>query len=152
MVGLILQRAGFEEPIIAAGILHDVIEDTPTTAEVLRAEFGPEVAELVLWLSEDKLDVYGQKRPWEVRKQEHFEKLLRAPTAAKAIALADKLHNLHSVQLDVAAGRPIWAKFNSPKDRWLWNAERMVEACASNDPRIVGLVAECREALANLSR
>lgn len=144
MVALLLQRYGFEDEIIAAGLLHDVVEDTPVTEEELAAEFGPHVAELVHWVSETKKGPDGHTLPWEVRKQTKIEKLRKAPLPAKAVALADKLHNLFSTLDDVRAGLPIWTKFNAPKERCLWDAERIVEICSGDDPRLGRMAGDCR--------
>jgi hypothetical protein len=47
-----LSRWGESDPeLLQAALLHDTVEDTPTTVEELRAGFGPEVADLVDWLT-----------------------------------------------------------------------------------------------------
>src|SRR5262245_5687981 len=86
MVALLLQRAGFEDEVIAAAALHDVAEDAGVTIKELRREFGPRVAELVEHMTERKLDGDGRERPWDVRKQEHFDQLRVADVDVKAIA------------------------------------------------------------------
>ena len=52
------------EEVIAAGILHDTLEDTETTFEDLAEVFGVHVANLVQAASE-----HGKTLPWEVREQ-----------------------------------------------------------------------------------
>jgi (p)ppGpp synthase/HD superfamily hydrolase len=47
-VGIILQQAGCKEEVVAAGILHDTLEDTETTEEDLLTLFGPVVLEIVM--------------------------------------------------------------------------------------------------------
>ena len=42
-VALILDRAGFEEDVVIAGLLHDVVEDTGATFDDVAAGFGPAV-------------------------------------------------------------------------------------------------------------
>jgi (p)ppGpp synthase/HD superfamily hydrolase len=150
MVALILQRAGFDDTTVAAGILHDVVEDTSLTTSEVRTSFGSDVAALVGWLSEDKRDAAGVEKPWATRKDEHYERLQRAPLEAKAIALADKLHNLSSALHDLECGRPVWSRFKAPKEQWLANAARMVEACDGDDKRLQALVGECRTVLNQL--
>src|SRR5207253_1805696 len=93
-VAMILDRLGFPEPVVIAGLLHDAVEDTEATPEQVRERFGPEVADLVHHCSEIKTDDQGRKRPWIDRKRDHLEALASAPLAARAILLADKLHNL----------------------------------------------------------
>src|SRR4051812_29594254 len=102
-VGWILDRLGFPEDVVVAGLLHDVVEDTEATLEQVRAQFGPRVAALVDHCSEIKTDAQGRKRPWIDRKRDHLEALAAAPVEARAVALADKLHNLLSIQLDLHA-------------------------------------------------
>ena len=61
--------------------------------------------------------------------------------------LADKLHNLISIRLDLAEGRPVWASFNADRDQVLWYYEAMIDACRSDDPGLARLADECRELL-----
>src|SRR5438045_7386901 len=63
-VGMMLARAGCPEEVIAAGILHDTVEDTYITLEYLRETFGEQVTLIVEGCSEPD---HGSA-PWEVRK------------------------------------------------------------------------------------
>ncbi len=66
-VALILQRAGFDDDaILAAAVLHDVVEDTDYSAEQLAADFPQPVPEYVAALTERKFDAAGEKRPWAI--------------------------------------------------------------------------------------
>ena len=120
-VMIVLCRAGWgeDDDLLAAAALHDVLEDTPTTPGDLAARFPPRVCELVAALSERKRDETGAKIPWEVRKAEHRARLAAADAPTRALALADKLHNLRSLQCDLANGADAWGLFNAPRDRWL---------------------------------
>ena len=51
-VAKIVENHGGSNAMIAAALLHDVLEDTSVTFDVLETEFGSEVAELVLWLTD----------------------------------------------------------------------------------------------------
>lgn len=95
LVGLMLTRAGYNDEIVAAGILHDVIEDCGVSLNELRAQFGPKVARLV-----DQVSEPSKIHSWEFRKQAYRAKLEKADVGALAIAAADHLHNLQSL-LDV---------------------------------------------------
>src|SRR5258708_10430764 len=68
-VGLILARANASEDVVAAGILHDTIEDSSdqkkVTPEMLVDRFGNNVADLVDSVTEQRKDL-----PWEERKRE----------------------------------------------------------------------------------
>ena len=70
----------------------------------VEARFGAEVAETGRHCSEIKLDAQGRKRPWIDRKRDHLAALGQAPVAARAVMLADKLHNLSSIVVDLDAG------------------------------------------------
>ena len=117
----VLCRSGWgeDDELLAAAALHDVLEDTPTTPANLAARFPPRVCELVAALSERKRDETGAKIPWEVRKAGHRARLAAADAPTRALALADKLHNLRCVQCDLANGVDAWELFNAPRDRWL---------------------------------
>src|SRR4051812_3152625 len=119
-VALILDRLGFDERGLIAGLLHDVVEDTDATHDQVAERFGPEVAETVRHCSEIKDDEQGRKRPWIDRKRDHLKVLAGAPAAARAVILADKLHNLLSIALDLQEGRPVWDGFHAGRDQVLW--------------------------------
>ena len=150
-VALILARLGFDDEVLAAAVLHDVLEDTPATVEQLRQQFGARVADLVDWTSETVTDARGGKRPWEDRKRDKVAKLASAPLEAKALALADALHNavatLHELQQD---GPKVWHKFNAPPERRLAHLRALLAACQHDDPRVRRLAEECQQVLAEL--
>jgi guanosine-3',5'-bis(diphosphate) 3'-pyrophosphohydrolase len=150
-VAMILDRAGFDEEVVIAGLLHDLVEDTDVTLVQVREGFGDRVAEIVAHCSEEKLDDGGRKRPWIDRKRDHLEAVLGAPESVKAVVLADKLHNLLSIQLDLLEGRNVWESFNAGKDRVLWYHGAMLEACRSDDPRLSSLLEDCRALLAEVA-
>ena len=157
-VTLILCRAGFDDDaILAAALLHDAVEDTDYTAEMLAADFPPDIATWVAATTERKRDEHDQPRSWEDRKREHLDQIAAAPLEARAIVLADKLHNLGSMLYDRAAGEPLWERFNAPRERILWYHREMIERAAmGNDPsenrddRLAALAKSCREVLARL--
>jgi len=147
-VALILDRLGFPEEVVIAGLLHDAVEDTEATLEQVRARFGPEVAAIVGHCSEVKTDARGRKRPWIDRKRDHLEALAAAPDAARAVVLADKLHNLLSIQLDLHDGLPVWSTFHADRTQVLWYYRTTIERCSAGDERLGLLARHCRELLA----
>ena len=74
--------------VLAAGLLHDTIEDTATDYDAIAEEFGPRVADLVAALTKDK------RLPEGRREREYFAQLSRAPLSAKFCKVADTLHNI----------------------------------------------------------
>jgi guanosine-3',5'-bis(diphosphate) 3'-pyrophosphohydrolase len=146
-VAMILDRLGFPEEVVIAGLLHDVVEDTEATLDQVRSAFGAEVAEIVRHCSEVKLDAQGRKRPWIDRKRDHLDALATAPLSALAVVLADKLHNLRSIQLDLQEGRPVWSQFHADREQVLWYYRSAIEQLGGNDPRLEALTRQCRQVL-----
>ena len=105
---------------------------------------------LVACLSETKRDSRGVSRSWEVRKQEHIAHLRTAPPAARAITLADKLHNLETILHDLAAGDIRLDQFNAPPDRLIWYYEQITAAADDATPALATLAAACRDVLDRL--
>lgn len=86
----VLKRFGINDPeILAAGWLHDAIEDTDTTAENLRFLFGSRIADLV----DAVTDGPGQTR--ELRKARPYRLIPQCPGAV-ALKLADRIANLEA--------------------------------------------------------
>ena len=142
---MILLRAGIDDDeILAAALLHDVVEDTEHTLEMLAADFPPKVVQLVAAMTERKHDRDGRKRTWQERKDEHLRHMAAEPWEARAIVLADKLHNLGSMEVDLVQGEDLWSRFNAPPDRILWYHREMVAAAEQGDPRLAKLATECR--------
>lgn len=68
-----------DEDVLAAAVLHDVLEDTSVTEEELRETVGGHVTELVLAVSENKRREQPAEMTWRLRKQESVERLLKEP-------------------------------------------------------------------------
>jgi GTP pyrophosphokinase len=82
---------------IAAGLLHDIVEDTPTSIERVRDLFGPQVADVVEGVT--KLSAL-QFASSEERQAETFRKMLLAMVAdvrVIMVKLADRLHNMRTL-------------------------------------------------------
>jgi (p)ppGpp synthase/HD superfamily hydrolase len=146
-VAMILDRAGFDEDVVIAGLLHDVVEDTDATIADVEAGFGMAVAEIVGLCSEIKYDAEGRKRPWIDRKRDHLAALAGASPSAWAVILADKLHNLTCIKFDLAEGPPVWGQFNADRAQVLWYYRATIDAQRPGDPRVEALAAACRAVL-----
>jgi (p)ppGpp synthase/HD superfamily hydrolase len=123
-VGLILERAGCDEETVAAGILHDVIEDCGVTAEEITALFGSRVALLVKAVSEPPKSV-----PWRERKAAYVAQLRAAPVEAISIATADHLYNMHSLLTSLRASSDTWNMFHADREEKI-RVERQVHEIA----------------------
>lgn len=114
-VMLFLTECGCSFECVAAGVLHDTLEDTETTREELVAEFGVHIADLVAAESEDK------SKSWQERKQATIDGLKTASEETKMICLADKLSNLQSMVYDYATvGEKLWTFFHADRERSAW--------------------------------
>jgi (p)ppGpp synthase/HD superfamily hydrolase len=113
----ILIRAGSPEHVVIAGVLHDTIEDTPVSIDLIRSQFGPSVAELVLAVSEP-----DKQAPWEARKSHTLDTLESTPLPeALLVALADKLDNIRAIRDGLHTdGVEFWTRFNRPKHQQEW--------------------------------
>ena len=98
-VAWILAEMELDEVAIAAGLLHDLLEDTETTAEELEFEFGPDVTRLVVALT--KLSDYESSfSSREATEAENFRRLLLASmddVRVILVKLADRLHNMRTL-------------------------------------------------------
>jgi (p)ppGpp synthase/HD superfamily hydrolase len=115
-VGFILARAGCSDEVIAAGILHDTLEDTLLGIDRIEAMFGSKVTALVKGCSEP-----DKSLPWEVRKKRFIDSMQNAPLDVRVIACADRLHNLRTMVRDLEAVREdLWNRFNRGRSAQAW--------------------------------
>ncbi len=142
-VGMILARHGYDGEVVAAGILHDTLEDTKATADDLRREFGDRVAALVEGASEP-----AKWRPWLQRKRHTIEFLQTAPLDMRVVSAADKLHNLLTMERDLAAvGEVFWRRFQRGRSEQEWYYRQVAAAITRNGPEESPLFGEMLAAL-----
>ena len=97
-VGVILAEIGMDEKALCAGLLHDVVEDTACTLDMLEKEFGSEVAMLVDGVTKLTNLEFESK---EERQAENIRKMFLAMSKdirILVIKLCDRLHNLRTIQ------------------------------------------------------
>jgi (p)ppGpp synthase/HD superfamily hydrolase len=123
-VGMILMRAGYSDELVAAGILHDTVEDTEVTLDDLKREFGPQIAKIVAGCSEPDKSLL-----WEERKEHTIEFLKTASLEIQAVACADKLHNVRSLLSDYQQdGDEIWKRFKRGKEKQEWYYRNIIDS------------------------
>ena len=96
-VAKILADLGMDEATVAAGLLHDIVEDTDYSKEQLTADFGEEIALLVDGVTKLSSLVADSK---EIRQAESMRKMFLAMSKdirVLIIKLADRLHNLRTI-------------------------------------------------------
>ncbi len=123
-VAMELARNGADDSLIAAGYLHDTIEDAFITREQLIAAFNEKVADLVTADSEDKT------KSWEERKTAALEDLRKpGDRDHKMLMCADKLSNLRSIRDEVAEkGEDAWSLFKRGREQQAWLFRETVDA------------------------
>ena len=98
-VAKLLDEAGYGDHVVAAGALHDVLEDTDVEMEELERSFGPEVAGLVSSLTEDpSVDPKAEQRA-ALRRQ-----VQDAGEEAAAVFAADKVSKARELRLKAEHG------------------------------------------------
>jgi len=95
-VARLLGALRYGEEVLAAALLHDVVEDTAVTLEDIREAFGQRVALLVDCVSEDPALPGGE------RKRAYHDRVRLAPRDARAICAADKVSNVEDLLLAAA--------------------------------------------------
>jgi guanosine-3',5'-bis(diphosphate) 3'-pyrophosphohydrolase len=97
-VALVLAEMKLDSTAIAAGLLHDAIEDTKAEAEEIRAKFGEQVEHIVEGVTKiDKIQFANR----EDRQAENVRKMLLAMVSdvrVVLIKLADRLHNMRTLE------------------------------------------------------
>ena len=93
VAGIVSQHGGSDAQIAAAW-LHDVVEDTGVTIEIIREEFGIEVADLVGWLTDVSRPEQGNRATRKAIDRAHTA---MAPADAQTIKLADLISNCTSI-------------------------------------------------------
>jgi guanosine-3',5'-bis(diphosphate) 3'-pyrophosphohydrolase len=113
LANLLANEAGVEDDyVIVAALLHDTVEDTDTTADELRAEFGTMVLGYVLEVTDDKSLPKAERKAAQIAHAAHIS------YGAKLVKLADKICNLRDVADNPPADWPLqrrieyfdWAK------------------------------------------
>ena len=102
-----------DQELLAAAVLHDVVEDTDYTVEDLEKKFGPRVAALVAGESDSLYENQSEAASWHIRKQEAIDRIKAQSREAKMVALGDKLSNMRAIYRDYhELGDKLWQRFH----------------------------------------
>ena len=99
LANVLCNEGGITDPmILAAALLHDTLEDTETDYEELRGQFGDDIADVVVEVTDTK---------WlsrEARKRLQISKASHSSARARAVKIADKICNLRDILAQPAGG------------------------------------------------
>ena len=113
-VGAIVGTMTDSQEVIAAGVLHDVVEDAGISIEEIGEKFGARVMELVASETENKREELPAEATWKIRKEESLEKLrVTNDIEVLMIWIGDKLSNIRAIYRDyLVEGDAIWNRFH----------------------------------------
>ncbi len=150
----LLHDAGAPDHLVAAGVLHDVIEKTEATVSDLRAQFGPAITALVVSVSDDDRIAGYARRKAALRRQ-----VAGAGDEALTLFAADKLSKLRELRRETTAqndgdpttqGRP-----REPRARRLRHYQRslaLLEERLPQSPLVAALRDELQSFLGELAQ
>ncbi len=98
-VACLLHEAGYADEVVAAGVLHDVLEDTDAEQSDLESRFGTRVAELVEAVSEDPSIEDDAERRTALRRQ-----VAAAGECAAVVFAADKVSKARELRVRMSRG------------------------------------------------
>jgi len=115
-VGMILAKYGMSDEVICAGILHDTVEDTDMTLDMIEAQFGTLVRTYVNYCSEN-----DKSLTWRERKEQYLSQIQEAPIDVLFIVCVDKLTNITSIYRNLdTLGNELWDNFNAGFESQKW--------------------------------
>jgi (p)ppGpp synthase/HD superfamily hydrolase len=146
-----LSERGYSDEVLAAALLHDVVEDSELEVEDVRRAGGDRVAEIVGAMTDDDGD-----KPYAARKREHRRRVETAGLETLAVYAADKLTNLSMLRDAYAAeGEGIASELKVPLDEkvavWTEDLE-MLGRKSDGEPALADLADELAEQLRSLAR
>jgi len=121
---LLSDYAGIEDVnVIVAALLHDTVEDTDATVDEIEQEFGSEVRDIVIEVTDDKSLPSGK------RKQLQIEHAAGLSHAARLVKLADKICNLQ----DILAHPPVNWSLERKREYFDWAKAVIDQVRGTND-------------------
>lgn len=130
-VAAIVSTITSDEAVLAAAMLHDVIEDTQVSANILGEIVGDEVLSLVLSETEEKYRNLPASETWKRRKEESLVELRNSTDRrVKILWVSDKLSNMRAFcRRYKKDGDALWQDFNmKDKSQQCWYYTEVLKA------------------------
>jgi (p)ppGpp synthase/HD superfamily hydrolase len=121
VASIALEFGATEDQAIAA-LLHDAIEDGGIQyANIIKAQFGDRVHNLVQGCTDGTPDASGKKAPWLERKTAYLHHLEASSDEVLLVSCSDKLHNARAIVSDlIKEGPSVFNRFSSTTEQTLW--------------------------------
>ena len=130
-VANILKEYDFDQNVISAGYLHDVVEDTKYEIENIKKMFGEDIASLVWGASEE-----DKSLSWEERKEHTIEKTKTLDLRHKAVICADKISNLEDLRiLYELNGESVFSSFKRGFESQKWYYTEVYNSLIMNEDK-----------------
>ncbi len=126
-----LYESGFsnDDNILAAALLHDVVESTDCTREYIYKEFGPDIASLVNSVSESDPNL-----PWETRKRETIYRMKTLDLRHKVLKGADGWDNTEDLVIKFGiAGKKDFSSFKRGEAKKIWYWDNLYQSLTYNN-------------------
>lgn len=128
-VAMLLEQYGYDDNVVAAGYLHDVVEDTPYTIEDIERYFGEDIKRLVMNASEP-----DKSLSWEERKMHTINNTKHLPLRNKLIICADKINNLEDIMIKFQkTGERDFSRFKRGEEKQKWYYTNIYKSLIYNE-------------------
>jgi len=142
-VGKLLEKFGYDDNVVAAGYLHDVVEDTNYTLEDIEKEFGSDIKSLVSGASEP-----DKSLSWEMRKQHTIDETKNLPFRNKLVVCADKINNLEDFMIKFGkTGNRDFSLLKRGEDQQKWYYENIYKSLITNEDVSLPIFKRLKEVL-----
>jgi len=142
-VGELLESFGCDDNVVAAGYLHDVVEDTKYTIYDIEKEFGSDIASLVMGASEP-----DKSLSWEERKKHTIEETRNLPLRNKFVICADKINNLEDLFLKFEkSGIRDFSAFKRGEEQQKWYYTNIYESLVAGEDKDLPIFVRLKDIL-----
>ena len=130
-VAQILTEYGADNNVIAAGLLHDVAEDTNYSLEDIKKRFGEDIAHLVECASEP-----DKSKSWEERKTHTINFVKTLTLREKLVPLADKINNIENLKrVFEQKGFKDFSAFKRGEEKQEWYYRNLYKSLLENEDK-----------------
>ena len=142
-VANILRDYGCDDNVIAAGYLHDVVEDTSYTLEDIRKEFGEDIEHLVEVATEP-----DKSLEWEERKQHTIDTVKNLSAREKLVIMADKINNIEEIRDAMRKdGKKDFSIFKRGEKEQEWYYRNIYKSLANQEDENNPLLVKLKQAI-----